>query len=95
MNQSQRPKESIPPNLTGPPARADVLRLVSNGESIMAVARRMGISDGLIHAWRKSDKKAGPPKRGKETDQDLQQEVDTLRKQLLYLSQWNQLYAIH
>jgi transposase-like protein len=27
----------------------------------MAVARKMGISDSLIHAWRKANDKAGPP----------------------------------
>ncbi len=31
----------------------------------MAVARKMGISDSLIHAWRKTNDKAGPPVRGK------------------------------
>ena len=54
-----------------------MLRLVSNGEPIMAVARKMGISDSLIHAWRKANDK-GESK----TDQDLQKEVDSLRKQL-------------
>lgn len=43
----------------------------------MAVARKMGISDSLIHAWRKADDK-GETK----TDQSLQQEVDNLRRQL-------------
>ena len=47
------------------------------GEPIMAVARKMGISDSLIHAWRKADDKGE-----KKTDQSLQQEVDSLRKQL-------------
>ena len=43
----------------------------------MSVARKMGISDSLIHAWRKADDKGE-----KKTDQSLQQEVDSLRKQL-------------
>ncbi|GAB3983991.1 hypothetical protein GCM10028806_58290 [Spirosoma terrae] len=48
----------------------------------MTVARKMVISDSLIHAWRKADDKAGPPGGEKKTDQDLQQEVDSLRRQL-------------
>lgn len=72
MNQSQRPKRKYTAEF-----KADVLRLVSNGEPIMAVARKMGISDSLIHAWRKANDK-GESK----TDQDLQKEVDSLRKQL-------------
>ncbi|WP_111631630.1 transposase [Larkinella arboricola] len=54
-----------------------MLQLVANGESIMAVARKMGISDSLIHAWRKASCKGE-----KKTDQNLQHEVDLLRKQL-------------
>lgn len=72
MNQSQQPKRKYTAEF-----KADVLRLVSNGEPIMAVARKMGISDSLIHAWRKANDK-GESK----TDQDLQKEVDSLRKQL-------------
>jgi transposase len=72
MNQSQRPKRKYTAEF-----KADVLRLVANGESIMAVARKMGISDSLIHAWRRSNDKGE-----KKTDQNLQQEVETLRKQL-------------
>lgn len=72
MNQSQRPKRKYTPEF-----KADVLRLVANGEPIMAVARKMGISDSLIHAWRKADDKGD-----KKTDHSLQQEVDSLRKQL-------------
>ncbi|WP_170139487.1 helix-turn-helix domain-containing protein [Larkinella arboricola] len=53
-----------------------MLRLVANGEPIMAVARKMGISDSLIHAWRKASCK------GEKGDQTLQQEVDSLRRQL-------------
>lgn len=72
MNQSQHPKRKYTAEF-----KADVLRLVANGEPIMAVARKMGISDSLIHAWRKADDKGE-----KKTDQDLQQEVDSLRRQL-------------
>ena len=72
MNQSQRPKRKYTAEF-----KADVLRLVANGEPIMAVARKMGISDSLIHAWRKVNDKGE-----KKTDQDLQQEVDSLRRQL-------------
>ncbi|MBD2705341.1 transposase [Spirosoma sp. BT702] len=60
MNQSQQPKRKYTAEF-----KADVLRLVANGEPIMAVARKMGISDSLIHAWWKADDKAGPPERGK------------------------------
>ena len=72
MNQSKRPQRKYTAEF-----KADVLRLVSNGEPIMAVARKMGISDSLIHAWRKANDKGE-----KKTDQDLQQEVDSLRRQL-------------
>lgn len=72
MNQFQQPKRKYTAEF-----KADVLRLVANGESIMAVARKMGISDSLIHAWRKADGKGE-----KKPDQSLQQEVDNLRKQL-------------
>ena len=72
MNQSQQPKRKYTAEF-----KADVLRLVANGEPIMAVARKMGISDSLIHAWRKADDKGE-----KKTDQTLQEEVDSLRKQL-------------
>ncbi|WP_373331120.1 hypothetical protein [Salmonirosea aquatica] len=34
-----------------------MLRLVANGEPILAVARKMGISDSIIHAWRSAEKK--------------------------------------
>jgi transposase len=72
MNQSQRPQRKYTAEF-----KADVLRLVANGEPIMAVARKMGISDSLIHAWRKTHDKGE-----KKTDSSLQQEVDSLRKQL-------------
>ncbi|QIP13708.1 hypothetical protein G8759_14310 [Spirosoma aureum] len=48
----------------------------------MAVARKMGISDSLIHAWRKSNDNRSAEAGEKKTDQNLQQEVETLRKQL-------------
>lgn len=72
MNQFQQPKRKYTDEF-----KADVLRLVANGEPIMAVARKMGISDSLIHAWRKANDKGE-----KKTDQDLRQEVDSLRRQL-------------
>lgn len=72
MNQSQQPKRKYTVEFM-----ADVLRLVANGEPIMAVARKMGISDSLIHAWRKADDRGE-----KKTDQSLQQEVNSLRRQL-------------
>lgn len=72
MNQSQQPKRKYTAEF-----KADVLRLVANGEPIMAVARKMGISDSLIHAWRKANDKGE-----KKIDRDLQQEVDSLRRQL-------------
>ncbi|MCC5613399.1 transposase [Nostoc sp. CHAB 5834] len=37
--------------------KPDVLRLVANGESILGVAQKMGISDSIIHAWRAAEKK--------------------------------------
>ncbi|QMW05448.1 transposase [Spirosoma foliorum] len=42
MNQSKLPKRKYTAEF-----KADVLRLVANGEPIMAVARKMGISDSL------------------------------------------------
>ncbi|QIP16549.1 transposase [Spirosoma aureum] len=77
MNQSQRPKWKYTDEF-----KADVLRLVANGEPIMAVARKMGISDSLIHAWRKANDNRSAEAGEKKTDQNLQQEVDSLRKQL-------------
>ncbi|GAB2562731.1 transposase [Spirosoma aerophilum] len=72
MIQSQQPKRKYTAEF-----KADVLRLVANGEPIMAVARKMGISDSLIHAWRKANDKGE-----KNTDRDLQQEIDSLCRQL-------------
>lgn len=77
MSQSQRPKRKYTAEF-----KADVLRLVANGEPIMAVARKMGISDSLIHAWRKTNDNRSAEAGEKKTDQDLQQEVDSLRRQL-------------
>ena len=73
MSQSKLPKRKYTAEF-----KADVLRLVANGEPIMAVARKMGISDSLIHAWRKANNKD----KGGKKDQALQQEVDNLRRQL-------------
>ncbi|QIP13076.1 transposase [Spirosoma aureum] len=77
MNQSQQPKRKYTAEF-----KADVLRLVANGEPIMAVARKLGISDSLIHAWRKINDNRSAEAGEKKTDQSLQQEVDSLRKQL-------------
>lgn len=74
MNQSQRPKRKYTAEF-----KADVLRLVANGEPILAVARKMGISDSLIHSWRAAEKKT---KGEKSSDQTLQEEVENLRRQL-------------
>lgn len=40
-----------------PEFKADVLHLVANGESILGVAKKMGISDSIIHAWRAAEKR--------------------------------------
>ena len=37
--------------------KADVLRLIANGESILGIAQKMGISNSIIHAWRAAEKK--------------------------------------
>ena len=37
--------------------KADVLRLVADGESSLGVAPKMGISDSIIHAWRAAEKR--------------------------------------
>ena len=59
--------------------KADVLRLVSNGESILGVARKMGISDSIIHAWRAAGKRT----KGEEKPiSSLEEEVESLRRQL-------------
>jgi transposase len=52
-------KKSTPNRKYPPEFKADVLRLVANGEAIVSVAKKkMGISDSIIHAWRTSEKKA-------------------------------------
>jgi len=64
--------------------KADVLRLVTNGEPILSVARKMGISDSLIHAWRAAEKKKKGPLNSSPPQQisSLEQEIESLRKQL-------------
>lgn len=59
--------------------KADVLRLVANGESILSVAQKMGISDSIIHAWRATEKKT---KGGEKVPSTLEKEVESLRRQL-------------
>ena len=59
--------------------KADVLRLVANGESILGVAQKMGISDSIIHAWRVAEKKT---KGSEKSTSTLEDEVETLRRQL-------------
>lgn len=43
-------KKLTPNRKYTPDFNADVLRLVANGESILGVAQKMGISDSIIHA---------------------------------------------
>ncbi len=64
--------------------KADVLRLVANGESILGVAQKMGISDSIIHAWRAAEKKtkAGLTGGGEKSISSLEEEVESLRRQL-------------
>ena len=64
--------------------KADVLRLVANGESILSVAQKMGISDSIIHAWRATEKKmkAGPTLGDEKAPSTLEKEVESLRRQL-------------
>ena len=72
-------KKSTPNRKYTPEFKADVLRLVANGESILAVARKMGISDSIIHSWRTADKKT---KGGEKSTSTLEEEVESLRGQL-------------
>lgn len=72
-------KKSIPNRKYTPEFKTDVLRLVANGESILAVAKKMGISDSIIHAWRAVEKKNKGE--GKSTA-TLEEEVESLRRQL-------------
>jgi len=72
-------KQSTPHRKYTAEFKADVLRLVANGESILSVARKMGISDSIIHAWRAVEKKN---KGGKEQSTALEDEVEALKRQL-------------
>jgi len=72
-------KKSTPNRKYTPEFKADVLRLVTNGESILAVAKKMGISDSIIHAWRAAEKKN---KGGEKSTSTLEEEVELLRRQL-------------
>lgn len=72
-------KKSTPNRKYTPEFKADVLRLVANGESILAVAKKMGISDSIIHAWRTAEKKN---KGGEKSTSTLEEEVELLRRQL-------------
>ena len=72
-------KKSIQNRKYTPEFKADVLRLVANGESILGVAKKMGISDSIIHAWRAAEKKT---KGGEKSTSTLEEEVESLRRQL-------------
>ena len=72
-------KKSLPNRKYTPEFKADVLRLVANGESILGVAQKMGISDSLIHAWRAAEKKTKGDEKSTST---LVEEVESLRRQL-------------
>lgn len=72
-------KKSTPNRKYTPEFKADVLRLVSNGESILGVAKKMGISDSIIHAWLAAEKKI---KGGEKSSSTLEEEVESLRRQL-------------
>lgn len=72
-------KKSTPNRKYTPEFKADVLRLVANGESILGVAQKMGISDSIIHAWRAAEKKAKGDEKSTTT---LADEVESLRRQL-------------
>ncbi len=72
-------KHSTPKRKYTAEFKIDVLRLVANGEPILSVARKMGISDSIIHAWRAAEKK----NKGEEKQPSaLEEEVDSLRRQL-------------
>ena len=72
-------KQSTPHRKYTAEFKADVLRLVANGESILSVARKMGISDSIIHAWRAVEKKH---KGGDKQSSALEDEVESLKRQL-------------
>lgn len=78
MAKKSTPNRKYTPEFNGA-ARADVLRLVANGESILGVAQKMGISDSIIHSWRAAKKKT---KGGKKSTSTLEEEVESLRRQL-------------
>ncbi|WP_373513836.1 transposase [Persicitalea sp.] len=67
-----------------PEFKADVLRLVANGESILGVAQKMGISDSIIHSWRAAEKKAKfrIDGRGAKSSTALEDEGERMRRQL-------------
>jgi transposase len=73
------PRKSTPNRKYTPEFKADVLRLVTNGESILGVAQKMGISDSIIHAWRAAEKRT---KGGEKSTSTLEEEVESLRRQL-------------
>ena len=77
-------KHSTPKRKYTAEFKSDVLRLVANGEPILAVARKMGISDSIIHAWRAAEKKNKGRAAGREEKQTsaLEEEVDSLKRQL-------------
>ena len=72
-------KKSTPNRKYTPEFKADVLRLVANGEAIVSIAKKMGISDSIIHAWRTAEKKAKGDEKPTST---LVEEVESLRRQL-------------
>lgn len=72
-------KHSTPKRKYTAEFKADVLRLVANGEPILSVARKMGISDSIIHAWRAAEKKN---KGGEKQTSALEEEVESLNRQL-------------
>ena len=72
-------KKSTPNRKYTPEFKAGVLRLVANGESILGVAQKMGISDSIIHAWRAAENKM---KGGEKSTSTLEEEVESLRRQL-------------
>ena len=77
-------KKTKPNRKYTPEFKADVLRLVANGESILGVAQKMGISDSIIHSWRAAEKKTRvrDDGRGGKSTTSLEDEVETLRRQL-------------
>ncbi|GAB2601210.1 transposase [Spirosoma areae] len=70
------PRKSTPNRKYTPEFKADVLRLVTNGESILGVAQKMGISDSIIYAWRAAEKRT---KGGEKSTSTLEEEVESLQ----------------